>query len=306
MTVSVEPHRRAHLDQLQQLVNCHLGGVVPGWRLPSGVIAGSLDPATTGAPDPWVTGRCTLCALDGDRLLGAAHVLRYGTDEDVGEPYRGAAELAWLLFWPEAEAAAHALVGSARALADEWRASRLHACDTSLPVPVVSGVPESWPHVSAALTRAGFSAQPAVEEVLYGGRLPDAGRAQPPVAGLEVRAVTDRPGNRFRAELDGEEVACLEWSPDLSFGGTLPALSGWAELCELRVRARWRGRGVGCWLVRRTVPFLRLVGVSRVLAALTVREEAEGAGRLCRRLGWEPIVRLEQGWSSEPRRNGEH
>ena len=45
-------------------------------------------------------------------------------------------------------------------------------------------------------------------------------------------------------------------------------------------------------------PFLRLVGVSRVVVALTLREEAEGAGRLCRRLGWEPVVRLEQGWSA--------
>jgi GNAT superfamily N-acetyltransferase len=215
----------------------------------------------------------------------------------VGAGYRGAAELAWLLFWPDAEAAAHALLESACELIAAWGAGHVYACDTSLPVPVVSGVPESWPHVSAALTGAGFEPLPAVEEVLYGGRLPAAGTdEEPPVAGLEVRAATDEPGS-FRAELDGVELAFLEWSPDLSFGGTLPALAGWAELCRLRVRQEWRGHRIAPWLVHRTVPFLRMVGVSRVLVALTAREEAEGAGGLCRRLGWEPLVRLEQGWT---------
>ncbi len=298
MNVTVEPHRDLHLEQLQQLVNCHLGGVVPGWRLPSRVIAGSLEPAAQAAAvDPWVVERRTLCALDGDRLMGAAHVLRYGGGAEVGLACRGSAELAWMLFWPAAEVAAEALVKAVRTLVAEWRAGPLHACDTSLPVPVVSGVPESWPHVAAALTRCGFEPVPTVEEVLYAGRLPDADRPAPPVPGLEVRAAPDQPGSRFRADLHGVEIGSLEWSPDLSFGGTLPALAGWAELCSLRVEAEWRGRGVGTWLVRRTVPFLRLVGVSRVVVALTARDEADGAGSLCRRLGWEPVVRLEQGWS---------
>jgi GNAT superfamily N-acetyltransferase len=173
----------------------------------------------------------------------------------------------------------------------------VYACDTSLPVPVVCGVPESWPHVSAALVRAGFVALAAHEHVLYGGRLPDAGPKTPPVSGLEVRAVADEPGQRFLAELAGVEIGFLEWSPDLSCGGSLPALAGWAELCALRIREEWRGRGVGEWLVRRTVPFLHMVGVSRVVVAMAARQEKAGAGRFCRKLGWEPVVRLEQGWS---------
>ncbi|HSR26753.1 MAG TPA: GNAT family N-acetyltransferase, partial [Candidatus Eisenbacteria bacterium] len=162
---------------------------------------------------------------------------------------------------------------------------------------VVSGVPESWPHVSAALTRAGFAPLPADEQVLYGGRLPELSAAAPPVPGLEVRVAADEPGQRFLAELGGAEIGFLEWSPDLSCGGSLPALAGWAELCALRISEEWRGRGVGAWLVRRTVPFLRMVGVSRVVVALAAGEERAGAGRFCRRLGWEPVVRLEQGWS---------
>jgi GNAT superfamily N-acetyltransferase len=299
VTVTVEQHHQLHLEQLHQLVNCHLDGVVPGWRLPSGVIADSLEPAPLSRTlDPWVAERRTLCAMDGDRLLGAAHVLRYGAGPEVDATFRGAAELAWLLFWPRTEAASQALVGAVRGLAAGWRASRMYACGTSLPVPVVSGVPESWPHVAVALRRAGFQPQPTVEEVLYGGRLPDVAPAEPPLRGLEVRVAPEEPGTRFRAEVDGVEIGVVEWSPNLSFGGTLPALAGWAELRTLVVRDGWRGLGVGTWLVGRTVPFLRLVGVSRVVAALTARDEAEGAGSLCRRLGWEPVVRVEQGWSA--------
>jgi GNAT superfamily N-acetyltransferase len=297
--VSVEPHREIHLEQLQRLVNCHLAGVVPGWRLPTRVIAGSLRPGRASPDgDLWVCERHTLCAVEEDRLLGAAHVLRYTAAAAVGAGYRGAAELAWLLFWPEAEAAAQALIEAARELVSGWGPTRVYACDTSLPVPVVSGVPESWPHVSAALTRSGFEPLATDEQVLYGGRLPEVDQAAPPVAGLEVRAAADEPGQRFLAELDGGEVGFLEWSPDLSCGGSLPALAGWAELCALRVGEEWRGRGVGGWLVRRTVPFLRMVGVSRVVMAIAAAEERAGAGRFCRRLGWEPVVRLEQGWSA--------
>lgn len=296
--VSVEQHRGTHLGQLERLVNHHLAGVVPGWQLPSGVIASSLgSPREEGGPDPWVTKRRTLCAMEDDRLLGAAHVLHYGSGPEVGAAYRDAAELAWLLFWPDAEPAAHALVGMARSLVAAWGARRLYACDTSLPVPVVSGVPESWPHVSAALNRAGFEPVLGGEEVLYGGLLPERGAVQPPIAGLEVHAAAEEPGHRFLAEFAGTEVGFLDWTPDLSFGGTLPALAGWAQLTSLGVREGWRGKGVGPWLVISTVPFLQMVGVRRVVVALTAREEAAGAGSMCRRLGWEPLVRLEQGWS---------
>ena len=297
--VAVEPHRDSQLEQLERLVNCHLAGVVPGWRLPASVIAGSLRRrADDQDSDLWVAERCTLCAVEEDRLLGAAHILRYETEPAVGAGYRGTAELAWLLFWPEAEQAAHALIERACRMVSDWGSRQMYACDTSLPVPVVSGVPESWPHVSAALVRGGFEAFAAHEQVLYGGQLPDVREQAPPLAGLTARAAMDEPGQRFLAELDGGEVGFVEWSPDLSCGGSLPALGGWAELCALGVREEWRGRGIGEWLVRWTVPFLRMAGASHVVVAVAAGQEEAGARRLCKRLGWEPMVRLEQGWSA--------
>src|SRR5262249_52685394 len=117
LMVSVEQHRGTHLVQLERLVNRHLAGVMPGWQLPARVIASSLESLPEdGGRDPWVTKRRTLCAMEDDRLLGAAHVLHYGSGPEVGAAYRDAAELAWLLFWPDAQPAAQALVHTARNL----------------------------------------------------------------------------------------------------------------------------------------------------------------------------------------------
>ena len=205
----VEPNRPFHLPQLHQLINCHLSGVVPGWGLPASVIARSLRRRRPGgALDPWVVEQATLCAVDGRRLIGAVHLLRYGGGADVGEGYRGAAEIAWLLFWPEAHAAAERLVAAARGLLQEWETNRVYACDTSLPVPVVSGVPESWPHVSDALMRAGFEPVPSVEETLYGGELVAAGEQEgTPFPGLALRPAIEcgvpKYGNSFSTSVCG-------------------------------------------------------------------------------------------------------
>lgn len=52
--------------------------------------------------DPWVSERRTLVAEQRGRIVAAAHLLRYGADERVGESYRDAGLIRWFLFWPEA------------------------------------------------------------------------------------------------------------------------------------------------------------------------------------------------------------
>jgi hypothetical protein len=39
--------------------------------------------------DPWVIERVTLVAAQHDRIAAAAHLLRYASDERVGQSYRG-------------------------------------------------------------------------------------------------------------------------------------------------------------------------------------------------------------------------
>ncbi len=50
--------------------------------------------------DPWVVERSTLVAVHRDRIVGAAHLVRYGEDERVGPEMRGTGDFRWLLFWP--------------------------------------------------------------------------------------------------------------------------------------------------------------------------------------------------------------
>jgi hypothetical protein len=101
--VQVRPFRRADREQLTALVNAHIQAVVPGVSVSVNTVLSQLerDPGEF-IVDPWVAERATLVAEQRRRVVAAAHLLRYGEGEDVGQAYRGTAEINWLLFWPEA------------------------------------------------------------------------------------------------------------------------------------------------------------------------------------------------------------
>jgi GNAT superfamily N-acetyltransferase len=112
-----------------------------------------------------------------------------------------------------------------------------------------------------------------------------------PVPGLTVRRTLGPWGTRFSAVAGGEEVGFCEIAPELTRGGLLPALRGWAELQELWVLEGWRDRGIGGHLVRHAVAWLRLAGCDRIVFNVASSAQAAGAGRFHRRFGWEVIVR---------------
>jgi hypothetical protein len=109
-----------HLDQLTDLLNAHLDAVVPGFALPAAYLADRLtrDPGEA-IVDPWVVRRRTLVAVERDRVVAAAHLLRYGATPDVGPAFRNVGEIAWLVAWPSAREAAEAVLAAGlRRLAD--------------------------------------------------------------------------------------------------------------------------------------------------------------------------------------------
>jgi hypothetical protein len=98
-----------HLPQLLELVNVHLGAVVPGWALTGGFLAETLQRNFAEyITDPWVAERATLCAVEGHRVLAAAHLLRYGSGPELSDSYRGRAEVDWFLGLPGRDDAASA------------------------------------------------------------------------------------------------------------------------------------------------------------------------------------------------------
>jgi GNAT superfamily N-acetyltransferase len=245
--------------------------------------------------------RLTLCAVEGPRVVAAAHLLRYGTGPEVGPAMAGTGEIAWFLAWPNAQPAASALLDAAHAQMGTWGVTGEDAWSTGLPVGPFVGVPDVWPHLGDFLTAAGFHPAAGGEEVVCGGALdavPPPG--PPPVPGLTVqRRLLSTPWAaqefRFAALHDGQEIGKCEVAVDLSDGGELPALHNWAQLTELEIAEPWRNQGIGTWLVRHAVAWIRLAGRSRLVVA-TMADNA-GAIRFYARFGWEPLVRERKGWT---------
>src|SRR5260221_6097450 len=191
LPTQVVPYGPAHLPQVQDLINAHLTLLVPGWALSQEFIAEHLERNPGQAiTDPWVAERMTLCAVEGQRVVSAAHLLRYGSAAPVGPALAGAGEIAWFLTWADKAEAAAALLGSASAQMGAWGVTLDGVWNTGLPVGPFVGVPDVWPHIAAALTAAGFRPMAGTEneEEVYGGPL-DAvlPPADPPLPGLTGR-----------------------------------------------------------------------------------------------------------------------
>lgn len=294
----VHPFEPTYLPGLRTLINLHLSAVVPSWSLPDEAVAVHIDHNYREyVTDPWVIERTTLLATEGWRVLAAVHLLRYGDNEEVGEHFRGAGEVGWLLFVPERSDAAAAVLSEARERLSSWNISRELVGGGVLPVPTLAGVPDCWPHVASALEAAGYRASTEHREAIYGGALSGVpGPSDPPLPELEIRRSTGEFGVRFSAVAESEEIGRLECSVDLTEGGTLPAFGGWAELEELWVREDSRNRGVGAWLVGHAVSWLRLASCDRVVIAVAEEDEAAGAGRFYSRFGWEVFAREIRSW----------
>ena len=298
--VQVRPFRRADREQLTALVNAHVQAVVPGVSVSVNTVMSQLerDPGEF-IVDPWVAERSTLVAEQRGRVVAAAHLLRYGAGAEVGETIRGAGEINWLLYWPEASywpdstAAADALMAACLDQLRRWPVTRWSA-DGALPAPGVYGLPEQWPHIRALYERAGFVHDGHTEIVLL-ARVDELPRpSEPPVAGLEVRRTVGINGTRLSGSLGEKLVGYIEVDTNLAEGGRLAHLGGWADVGNLHVDEAYRRRGVATWLVGQAADWLRLARVERLLE-YAWPEERDLLG-LLRGLGFRELTRTARGW----------
>lgn len=297
----VREFEREQLPRLLELINLHLSAVMPGWALTGEFLEEHLErDSTEPVTDPWVVERTTLCVLEQERMRAAAHLLRYGDTEEVGEALRGVGEINWLLTEPGHSQAAQAVLAASQEWLVAREVRREELWGGGMFVPAFCGVPDAWPHVISALEAAGYRPDSERCEALYGGLIssvPEPG--EPPIARLEARRSIGTFGPRFSAVLNGEELAYCEYVSDLTRSGTLPALHGWAELAEIEVRERWRNQGIGSWLLGHATSWLRLADCDRVVLSVTADDEANGAGRFYSHFGWDVFVREVRSWSHE-------
>jgi GNAT superfamily N-acetyltransferase len=295
--VEIRPFRRSDRDQLTALVNAHVGAVLPGVTLSVNATLSQLEREPDEyVVDPWVVERATFVAVAEQRIVAAAHLVRYGDDASVGPDHRGAAELRWLICWSSlAVGTGDRLAQAALAQAAAWGATRVHA-DGALPAPGVYGVPDCWPHVRGIYARAGF--RPHAEELLFAAdvqRLPRPGDA--PLPGLTITRCVGDAAVVFAADGPQGRVGLIELEPDLTLGGVYASLAGWAELWNLEVAEPWRRRGVGRFLVAHAAEWLRFAGARRLLDACGAEEHDHAA--FLRACGWRQLARIERGWTRE-------
>ncbi len=293
----IVPYTSERLPALQTLINAHLEMAIPGWALPAEFIAERL----TRHPeqhilDPWGIERRTLFNIEAERVLAAAHLLHYGHNNEVAPDYRNAGDIAWLLFTPGAEEAGRALLAEARQLMQAWDVRVTYAWDTGLPIPLCSGIPDTWPHLRTLFAEAGFAADAGAEYIFGGGLDTIPSPAAAPVDGVCVQRLVSGAEATFILRHNGEHIGRCECIADLTQDGRLPAFAGWGKLEMLEVAAPWRTLGLGHWLVQHVVAWLREMGCARIAFSVTPDDAARGARRFYRRLGWERRLTLEKGW----------
>jgi GNAT superfamily N-acetyltransferase len=282
--IEIRPFRRGDRDQLTRLVNAHAAAVVPGISISVAALLSELerqpDEFITG---PWVSERVTLVAEQLGRVVAAAHVLRFFADERAGEDYRGAGEIRWLVFWPEAPAgnpywpdaaqAAGLLIAACIRQLEDWGVTSQDA-GGDLPVPGVYGVPEQWPHIRAQYERAGFLHQ-GHTEVVHLARVEDLPRpAAPPVAGLSVRRSVGMCGTRLSAFLEEQVIGYIEVDT-LPDGQLQSRHGGWADVGNLGVAEQHRRRGIATWLLGQAAYWLTLAHVDRLLDYTSLDDPTE-------------------------------
>ena len=298
--VQVRPFRRADREQLTALVNAHVQAVVPGISVSVNTVMSQLerDPGEF-IVDPWVAERATLVAEQRGRVVAAAHLLRYGKGEEVGGGYRDAAEVNWLLYWPEASYwpdsrdAAATLMAACLERLQGWGATRRYA-DGALPAPGVYGVPEQWGHVRTLYERSGFVHDGHTEVVLLArvDELPQP--SPPPVPGLRLGRALGVNGTRLYGFVGDEVLGYIEVDTDLAAGGRLAQLAGWADVGNLHVKEAHHRRGVATWLMGQAADWLRLARVERLLDYAWDTETDCLA--LLGNLGFRELTRTARGW----------
>jgi len=293
--IVVRPFRRTDREQLTDLVNAHIGAVVPGWAVSVNAVMAQLEREPGEAiVDPWVVERTTLVALQRDAVVAGAYLKRYRSDEDVGPAFRNAGSIEWLVFWPHLREAGSALMDACLDQLDGWGVALRYA-DGTLPSPATYGVPDCWPHVRDLYEKTGFEAGGNVEVIVIADVDDLPAPHDPPLDRLALRREVGVNATRFAATMGDEVVGYMHVEFDLTRGGVLSRLAGWASVWELAVEEPYRRRGIGTWLVGEATRWMRLAHVDRLIDQAWP-SETDRLGFFTA-TGFRELTRTQRGWA---------
>jgi GNAT superfamily N-acetyltransferase len=298
-SIEVRPFRRADREQVTGLVNAHIAAVIPGISVSVNHVMAQLErePGEF-IVDPWVVERVTLVAEQRQAVVAAAHLLRYRAEPPVSESYRDLGEIRWFLFWPgasywpDAAQAGETLLAGCLEQLERWGVAR-QAADGALPAPGVYGIPPQWPHIRAALERAGFRHEGHVEIIFLADLTSFGSTERPPIEGLTLQRTLGSNGTRFSALLDGDPMGYIEIAM-LEPSERRPRVGGWADVGNLHVDEHYRRRGIATWLLAHAADWLRLAHVDRLLA-YAWPEQSDYTG-FFEQAGFHELTRTQRGW----------
>ncbi|MGW3287909.1 N-acetyltransferase family protein [Streptomyces sp. NPDC001002] len=299
---TVRPFHRADRDQLTDLVNAHVSAVLPGVSASVNTVLSGLErqPGEF-ITDPWVSERVTLVVESRRQVVGAAHLLRYRADDEVGETYRDAGEIDWFVchpqasFRPDAERAADQLMTACLAQLARWDV-RVRYADGSVPAPAVYGLPRNWPHIRAVYERAGFRHVGDTEVVLI-ARVADL-PVSPPETGTTYERTLGECGTRITAYADDRALGFIEVDTILARAERHARVAGLADIGNLYVVPGAHGTGLERRLLGEAADWLRLSGVDRLLAYEGAGDQA-ALDRL-RTAGFRELTRTDRRWEHQP------
>ena len=298
----IRPFVRGDREQVTSLVNAHIAAVVPGVSVSVQALLSVLErePGEF-IVDRWVRDRVTLVAEQRGRVVAAAHLLRYGDGAETGDCYRGAGEIRWLVFWPDApywpdaSAAGDTLAVACHAQLQRWGVGRRYA-DGALPAPAVYGVPEQWPHIRDLYQRIGFR-QEGPTEVVYLARIDGLARPEAPIAGLTTRRTVGINGTRLTAVLESADIGFIEVDTNLDAGPRVSRFGSWADIGNLWVEPAHRRQGVGSWLIGQAATWLELGGTTRLLNYADADDD-KGEQAFLTDAGFSELTRISRGWTA--------
>ena len=313
--IEVRPFRRSDRDQLTQLVNAHVAAVVPGMGASVSAVMSALErrPGEF-IEDPWVRDRITLVGEQAHRIAAAAHLLRYFPDERAGPAARDVGAIHWLLFWPEAPAgnpcwpdataAAEALMAECIGQLEQWGVARQEA-GGELPVRGVYGVPDQWPHISTLYERAGF-AHTGHTEIIYLASVERLARqGEAPIAGLSGRRTVGMNGTRISAMLADEVIGYVEVEI-FDEGERLVRPGGWADIGNMHVSEPYRRFGVGSWLLSQAADWLHTANIDHLLDYAWLDgtdpggQDYAASRAFLAATGFQELTRTRRGWTRTP------
>jgi len=294
MSIEIRPFRRADREQLTALINAHVGAVLPGVSVSVNTVLSQFErePDET-VVDPWVEHRQVLVAVQRDAVVAGALLLRYADEPRVGESFRNAGEIRWMVARPDRAAASDALLQACLEAMSHWRVGRQYA-DGTLPALATYGVPACWPHIRQAYIRAGFTPGGQTEIVLVAtvDDLPQPHAC--PVGGVTLVRSVGECGTRLSAQRDARTIGFIEVETDVTSGGVRSRLAGWADVGNLHVVEELRRHGVGTWLLSQAAVWLRLGHVDRLIAYAAPDEVDELA--FLAASGFRELTRTERIW----------